>query len=60
MPEGPSIVSSVGMSEASRGLLDWTWKPSGSATFSAARTVVPGRTPSLSTNGVISAGMRLS
>ena len=40
--------SSVGMSDASRGLFDWTWNPSGSATFNATRTVLPALTPSLS------------
>ena len=37
-----STVSTVGMRFGSRGLFDWTWKPSGRVTCSAAWTVAPG------------------
>ena len=50
----------MAMSDGSRGAFDWTWNPSGSVTCSAARTVVPAPTASLSTSGTISAGMRFS
>ena len=48
------------MSEGSRGLFDWTWKPFGQCDLQRRADVVPARTRSLPTIGTISAGMRLS
>src|SRR2546426_943503 len=43
------------MNDLSRGLFDWTCKPSGSVTCTAARAMVPARTVSRSTMAVSSA-----
>jgi hypothetical protein len=49
------MVSTVGISDASRGLSDCTWTSGGKLTFSDTRTVLPGCACASSTTGVTSA-----
>jgi hypothetical protein len=51
-PVGASTVSTVGMSDGSRGASDWTCRPSGSDTVNATRVVEPAATASAATYGV--------
>src|SRR5687768_9308007 len=52
-PAGGSTVSTVGMSDGSRGRSDWTCSPSGSETLKATRVDDPGRTCEVSMKDVI-------